>query len=95
MCDAGSRTARWLGGLNCISRRLTFGKSRPPIATQGAILLRLRWETSVGMSATAPMVALPLLLTLTVRTGLDRLYNPKHEGTGVGFHRLRKVQQRR
>src|SRR5205814_8579764 len=30
MCNAGSRTARRVGGLNCISRRLTLGKSRPP-----------------------------------------------------------------
>jgi hypothetical protein len=39
----------------------------------------LRWETSVGMSAAAPMAALPLLL-LTVPTGLDQLYNPKRRG---------------
>src|SRR5262249_52279296 len=81
MCAAGSCAARWAGGLNFISRRLPFGKSRPPVATQVATLPRLQWETSVGLSAAAPMAALPLLLKLTVPTGLDQLYNPKRRGS--------------
>jgi hypothetical protein len=36
--------------------------------------------SSVGMSAVVPMAALPLLRKLTVPTGLDLLYNPKHRG---------------
>src|SRR5262245_61087163 len=73
MCAAGSCASRW--GRLKLHFYAAHVRESHPVAT----LPRLRWETSVGMSAAAPMAALPLLLKLTVPTRLDQLYNRKRQ----------------